>query len=237
MARTEELPEKKRKVVNTLPTSSGVPDITHISDSQPATQAPGDMQGQEISMDIDRPEQTVSKPVAAPVQANTKQATKAAENSQDSAVSLVIRENGDSEVTEPKNQISGEGPSDSMEGLTYDQSEQAEEAPSENQRPIVPQASASHRPNVPGAVANVGLESNSKFTPETPVEANAEAVTGPKPDSIAEQVDESGRAVIDGNMEQDDFEYPEFEKPLKLPPELTLLELVCTGPFSAFHLI
>lgn len=221
IAGTEELPEKKRKVVNTLPTLSDAPDITHISDSQPTTQAPEDTQDQESSMDIDKPEQAVteaSRPVAAPVQEVTKQATKKAENSQDSADSLVVRENGDSEVTEPKDQVSGEGPSDSMEGLTYDQSEQAEEAPSENPRPIIPRDLTDYRPNV-------GLESNPKSTPEAPIEANSEAIIGQKPDSIAEQVDESGRGVVDGNMEQDDFEYPEFEKPLKLPPEITLLQL------------
>lgn len=237
MAGTEELPEKKRKVVNTVPTSSGAPDITHISDSQSNTQTPGDTEGQGSSMDIDQPEQAASRPIAIPVQENTKQTTTAAENSQDSTVSLVIRENSDSEVTEPKDQISGEGSSDSMEGLTYDQPEQAEGVPLENQQPIILQALAEDRQNIPSSVASVGLESTSKSTPEIPVEANAEAVTCPEPDSIAEQVDESGRVVIDGNMEQDDSEYPEFEKPLKLPPELTLLELVCTRPCSVFHLI
>ncbi|KAF8442632.1 hypothetical protein BGX38DRAFT_777949 [Terfezia claveryi] len=220
VAGTEELPEKKRKVVDALPTSSDAPDITHISDSQPTTQAPGDTQDQKSSMDIDQPEQAVteaSRPVAAPVQEIIKEATKKAENSQDRGDSLIVRENGDSEVTEPKDQISGEGLSDSIEGLTYDQSEQAEEAPSENQRPIIPRDLTDYRPNV--------LESNPKSTPEAPIEANSEAITGRKPDSIAEQVVESGRVVVDGNMEQDDLEYPEFEKPLKLPPGLTLLQL------------
>ncbi|KAF8425572.1 hypothetical protein EV426DRAFT_51766 [Tirmania nivea] len=228
VAGTEELPEKKRKVVSALPTSSGAPDITHISDSQPTTQAPVDMLDQESSMDIDQPElavTTVFRPVAAPAQENTEQAMIAAEDSQDSTVSLAIRENGDSEVTEPKNQISGEGSSDSMEGLTYNQPDLAEEELLENQRPIIPQALTEDRLDMPSAVADVGLEPNSKFTPETSIDANAESVTSPKLDSIAKQVDESGRVVIDGNMEQDDFEYPEFERPLKLPPELTLLEL------------
>lgn len=207
MAGTEELPEKKRKVVNALLTSSSAPDITHISDSQPNTQAPREMQVQESLMDIDQPEQVVamgSRLMTPPIQGNTKQTTKAAEGSQDSTVSLAIRENCDNEVTEPKDQ-----------------------APSGIQRAIIPQASTEETPNVPGAGADVTLESNSKSAPETPGEANAEAVAGPKQDSIAEQMDESGHVVIDGNMEQDDFEYPEFEKPLRLPPEITLLELVC----------
>lgn len=233
VAGTEELPEKKRRVVNAELAPSAAPEVTHISDSQPNT-APGqeNTQDQQKSMDIDQPEIEALRmnaiPVPPPAQANAED-NMLPPSSQDSVVLLAIREHGDGDISVSKDQTSGERSSDRMEGVAYDQPSLAGKASSGDQSEPVSQAPAETGSELPGALLDKTVQSNPKA--ENAAAAKPVIPAEKKQDSGIPQANDLNPGVIDGEVEDDDFECPAFDKPLKLPPELTLIELVSTIPF------